>query len=67
MPRKNRTPKHTPFSPASKSRKKTRFSTKKQALDAAEYQMLIKPSLELFVYKDIDGGWYLTRKTTTKK
>ena len=65
MPRKNKTPKHTPYRYTYQQAQKTRFRTKKQAEDAAERQMLLHPSLELFVYKDIDGGWYLTRKESS--
>ena len=63
MPRRNHTPKHTPYHPANREAGKTRFATKQQAQAAAEHQMLLKPDLELYVYKsDTDGGWYLTRK-----
>ena len=62
MPRRNKSPKHVPFRPALPNQNKTRFATKRQAEAAAEHQMLLKPDLELFVYQDIDGGWYLTRK-----
>ncbi|MGO3701741.1 MAG: hypothetical protein ACTJG2_00915 [Candidatus Saccharimonadales bacterium] len=62
MPRRNKAPKHSPYRPSVSSRQKTRFASKKQAEDAAERQMLLKPELELFVYREIDGGWYLTRK-----
>lgn len=64
MPRKNRTQKHQPYQPQSNPQPKTRFRTKREAEAVAERQMLIKPGLELFVYQDIDGGWYLTRKET---
>lgn len=61
MPRKNKSPKHTPFVFAKNSHTKRRFANKKQAEHAAEEQMLLKPDLVLHVYQDIDGGWYLTR------
>jgi hypothetical protein len=65
MPRKNKAIKHTPLLFRNPEAGKTRFATKRQAEEAAEYQMLIKPGLELFVYKsDTDGGWYLTRKAS---
>lgn len=63
MPRRNKTQKHTPFQLVNKEAGKKRYFTKREAEAAAEYQMLLKPDLELYVYKsDIDGGWYLTRK-----
>jgi hypothetical protein len=63
MPRKNNAIKHIPFRPPNHEAGKTRFATKRQADDAAEYQMLINPGLELFVYQsNTDGGWYLTRQ-----
>ncbi len=63
MPRRNKNIKHTPFRPANREAGKTRYASKREAEQAAEYQMLLKPELELFVYKsDTDGGWYLTRK-----
>lgn len=61
MPRRNRTTPHTPYKQSLLPNKKRRFATRQQAQAAAEYQMLLKPQLELYVYKDIDGGWYLTR------
>lgn len=64
MPRKNNTPKHILFIAPSSSRPKRRFSTRKQAEDAAEERMLMHPTLELSVYQDIDRGWYLTRRMT---
>ncbi|HMI09778.1 MAG TPA: hypothetical protein VK497_05290 [Candidatus Saccharimonadales bacterium] len=62
MPRQNNTPKHQPFRFASNCEQKRRFGTEKEAQDAAEYQMLLKPNLELSTYKcDLCGGWHLTR------
>ncbi len=62
MPRKNKNVKHTPFQFVNREAGKKRFTTENEAKKAADYQMLLKPDLELFVYKsDIDGGWYLTR------
>lgn len=63
MPRRNNPIKHTikPF--INHEAGKTRYGTKQQAQKAADYQMLLTPDLELFVYKsELDGGWYLTRK-----
>jgi hypothetical protein len=63
VPRKNRVVKHTPYNFANPEAGKTRYATKQLAEKAAELQMLLKPGLELYVYKsDFDGGWYLTRK-----
>lgn len=62
MPRKNNTPKHAPLVTRMPSHPKRRFTTRRQAEDAAEIQMLLQPRLELYVYQDIDRGWYLTRK-----
>lgn len=33
-----------------------------EAEKAANYAMLLNLNLKLTVYKDIDGGWYLTSK-----
>lgn len=63
MPRHNKNIKHVPFQFENKEQGKTRYATKRQAEEAAERQMLLKPDLELYVYKsDTDGGWYLTRR-----
>jgi hypothetical protein len=64
MPRRNNTIVHARFHFANNCDRKRRFAREKEALDAAEYQMLITPSLELAVYKcDLCGGWHLTRQT----
>lgn len=66
MPRKNNSKKHAPYIRTNHEDGKKRFATKREAEKAAEYQMLLKPELELFVYKsDMDGGWYLTRSNRT--
>ncbi len=62
MPRKNRTTPHIPLSPPPLGGHKRRFATKQQAEAAAHEQMLLVSHLELYVYKGLDGGWYLTRK-----
>lgn len=63
MPRKNKVVKHTPYIFTNHEAGKTRYSTKREAEKAADYQMLLHQNLELYVYKsDLDGGWYLTRK-----
>ncbi|OGL23262.1 hypothetical protein A2791_00180 [Candidatus Saccharibacteria bacterium RIFCSPHIGHO2_01_FULL_46_30] len=65
MPRKNNHVKHTPLQFVDREAGKKRFATKREAENAAEYQMLLKADLELFVYKsELNGGWYLTRKQT---
>lgn len=63
MPRKNNQPKITKsdFSYFKKPSKK-RYASKFEAEKVAEYQMALDLNLELFVYQEIDGGWYLTRK-----
>jgi hypothetical protein len=66
MPRQNHTPPHRPFQFTSSCQQKRRFATERQALEAADYQMLVKPGLELAVYKCPDcHGWHLTRRTRT--
>ncbi|MDB5165493.1 MAG: iviTM7 [Candidatus Saccharibacteria bacterium] len=63
MPRRTKSTPHHPFRFASNCDQKRRFDTEKKARDAAEYQMLIKPELELDVYKcELCGGWHLTRQ-----
>lgn len=62
MPRKNNIIPHTPYRRSQPQTNKRRFATKQQAEQAAEEQMLLKPELALHTYRDIDGGWYLTRK-----
>jgi hypothetical protein len=63
MPRKNNLPTHQPYRFTSGCSQKRRFVREKEAQDAAEYQMLIKPTLELSVYKCQEcGGWHLTRQ-----
>lgn len=62
MPRKNNIIPHAPYQAPKKPGGKRRFATKQQAEQAAEEQMLLKPDLTLYVYKEIDSGWYLTRK-----
>ena len=47
--------------PLSNSKKK-RYSSKSEAKKAADYLMALDFSLELKVYQDLDGGWYLTKK-----
>jgi len=63
MPRHNKSIKHV--QPITKTcSPKRQFITEKLANEAAEYQMLIKPNLELFTYKcNLCQKWHLTRKT----
>ncbi len=63
MPRKNHSTPHQYYQPPRHEAGKRRFATKHQAEQAATEQMLLKPELELFVYKGLDGGWYLTRQS----
>lgn len=64
MPRHNRPIKHEPFQFVSRCQNKRRFPDERQAKEAAEHQMLIKPSLTLSTYKcESCGGWHLTRQT----
>lgn len=44
------------------SSKKKRYTSKLEAEKAADYLMTMNFSLELKVYQDLDGGWYLTKK-----
>ena len=63
MPRKNRTQPHQPFRQTSNCQSKRRFASERQAKEAAEHQMLLKPDLELSAYKcELCGGWHLTRQ-----
>lgn len=68
MPRKNKVVKHTPYQFTNREAGKTRYGTKSAAEKAADYQMLINPGLELYVYRsEVDGGWYLTRSSAYDK
>ena len=63
MPRKNNNDKSkfVRYDPKISSTKR-RYSNKREAEKAAAYKMALDLSLELFVYQDIDGGWYLTKQ-----
>lgn len=63
MPRKNNTPKHTVYAPASHEQSKTRYSNERTAQHAADEAMLLRPEVALSVYRGIDGGWYLTSRS----
>lgn len=67
MPRKNRTKSHSVYDYNGLPARKKRFATKRQAEAATIEQRLLKPDLQLYVYKDIDGGWYLTSKRTNPR
>ncbi len=61
MPRRNKPIHHTPFRLNERGHLKRAFHSEKEALHAAELQMLAQPRLELAVYKcDICGKWHLT-------
>ena len=51
-----------PYQPPNQETGKRRFATKLLAEAAAEEQMLLKVDIVLYVYRGLDGGWYLTRK-----
>jgi hypothetical protein len=66
MPRRNsKPPKHIPFEPVNNDRAKVRYPNKLAAERAAEERMLLHPDLNLTVYQGLDGGWYLTRSTSS--
>ncbi len=62
MPRRHKRIKYIPPKPIDTDRGKNRYPNKLEAERAAERGMLLDPQLELSVYQDIDGGWYLTRR-----
>lgn len=64
MPRKNNKQKvkFERFEMKLSSSKKKRYASKFEAEKAAYYLMAMDFSLELKVYQDLDGGWYLTKK-----
>jgi hypothetical protein len=64
MPRRNHQKPHTPFTPAKACSDKRPYRSEREALNAAELQMLAHPALELSVYKcDQCSNWHLTRRT----
>lgn len=68
MPRTNRQIPHQKQNFMTGCQDKRKFKTEKEALAAADYQMLIKPRLELAVYKcDFCGAWHLTRQITRQR
>lgn len=63
MPRHKKPIEYIPPKPRDPEAGKTRYPNKKAAENVAEIQMLQNPGLELSVYQENDGGWYLTRRT----
>ena len=62
MTRKNKQIKHTRVTFMNNCQPKRKYSNEKEALNAAEYQMLLDVNLELSIYKcDICNKWHLTR------
>lgn len=67
MPRRNKTLSHKPFLFYKSCLNKKNYKNEKDALAAAEIQMLKNMSLELSVYKCNDCKyWHLTRQVNNK-
>lgn len=68
MPRRNKIEKHEPFRlDISNCQKKRHFKSEKEAIFAADFQMLQDMNLELSVYKCSDCNlWHLTRNIIHK-
>lgn len=67
MPRKNKTTKHQPYTFNNLFCVKRKYKNEKEALSAAEFQMLQDMNLELSVYKcDLCKFWHLTRNIDNK-
>lgn len=67
MPRKNRQIPHAKHNFVTGCQGKRQFRSEKEALAAADYQMLVKPQLELAVYHcDFCSNWHLTRQLTRR-
>lgn len=64
MPRKNHSKPHQYYQAPPSDTGKRRFATERQAQQAADERMLLHADLQLYVYKGLDGGWYLTSKST---
>jgi hypothetical protein len=63
MPRRNKTVPHQAYTFVSHCQKKRRFSSEKEAKEAADIQMTLVSNVELGVYKcELCGGWHLTSK-----
>lgn len=64
MPRRNKSIKYLPIAFPNGCDLKRKFSSKYLAGETAEYQMLINPTLQLFVYQcDLCHKWHLTRRS----
>ena len=63
MPRKNnkKPPKFVRFQRNAPQTNKKRYPNEREAQAAADYILLTR-GVQLGVYRDIDGGWYLTSK-----
>ena len=63
MPRRNKSIKHTLIVYRNDCSDKRKYVSKKDAIKAAEYQMIMKMNLELGVYKcETCNMWHLTRQ-----
>jgi hypothetical protein len=68
MPRKNHQIPHEKQNYVTGCHDKRKFKTEREALSAADYQMLVKPGLELTAYRcDFCGQWHLTRQITRQR
>jgi len=67
MPRRNQQNLHKKITFINNCQPKRKFNNEKEAIKAAEYQMLIDINLDLSVYKcDICNKWHLTRSKANK-
>lgn len=63
MPRRNKTQKHTPFTPRIFCETKRAYPSEQAAIKAAELQMLSAALVELTVYRcDQCNKWHLTSR-----
>jgi hypothetical protein len=63
MPRKNKSLQAGKLHAIASCSAKRKYMTESQAQEAAEYQMLLKPTLELTTYMCGQcGSWHLTRR-----
>lgn len=67
MPRRNRTPKHTPYqNKSARAPQKKRFVSRQAALNAIKELQKYHLDLKLDIYQSpADGGWYLTSRTSS--
>ncbi|MEI6054229.1 MAG: hypothetical protein WCQ49_02560 [Candidatus Saccharibacteria bacterium] len=62
MPRVNKQIRHNRITFVNNCQPKRKYSSEKEAIKAADYQMLLDINLELSVYKcDTCNKWHLTR------